>query len=178
MVFGKPINRYYTPPKTIFFVFISGFYACMSRAGTPVVECLSAHAASEAHRISASFEQPGPVIGAAGQRTRLFGYKCSATLSGQQMTDKNPVFACQEVIYLDILCVLEPRSHGGNMAGTNAKLGGAAVCLGPPIVANRAAYWNKYAMLGRGEGGSKHSFGWRHKSQDIFGGIWPLSARL
>lgn len=59
------LTVYYTPPKTIFRV-KSGFYACMGRVGTPVVECLSAHAPSEAHRISASFEQPGPVIEAAG----------------------------------------------------------------------------------------------------------------
>lgn len=82
-----------------FFVFKSGFYACMSRAGTPVVECLSAHAASEGHRISASFEQPGPVIGAAGQRTHVFGYNCSATLRGQQITDKT---RCLRVRGLDI----------------------------------------------------------------------------
>lgn len=65
MVFGKPINRYHTPSKLIFRV-KSGFYACMGRVGTPVVEYLSAHAPSEAHRISASFKQPGPVTEAAG----------------------------------------------------------------------------------------------------------------
>lgn len=65
VVFGKPINRYHTPSKLIFRV-KSGFYACMGRVGTPVVEYLSAHAPSEAHRISASFKQPGPVTEAAG----------------------------------------------------------------------------------------------------------------
>lgn len=77
-----------------FFVFKSGFYACMSRAGTPVLECLSAHAASEAHRISASFEQPGPVIGAAGQRTHLFGYKMLSFAPRATDGGQNSAFAC------------------------------------------------------------------------------------
>lgn len=66
VVFGKPINLYYTLPKLIFRA-KSGFYACMGRVGTAVLEYLSAHAPSEAHRISASFKQPGLVTGAAGQ---------------------------------------------------------------------------------------------------------------
>lgn len=70
VVFGKPVNRYNTPPKLIFRV-KSGFYACMGRVETPVVEFFGAHTPSEAHRISASFKQPGPVTEAAGQQTHL-----------------------------------------------------------------------------------------------------------
>lgn len=70
MVFGKPVNRYNTPLKLIFRV-KSGFYACMGRVETPVVEFFAAHTPSEAHRISASFKQPGPVTEAAGQETHL-----------------------------------------------------------------------------------------------------------
>ena len=64
---------------------------CMGRVGTPVVEYLNAHAPSEAHRISVSFKQPGPVPEAAGQQIHLLrlkersyalratdGWKCSA----------------------------------------------------------------------------------------------------
>lgn len=74
VVFGKPINRYYTP-TTLIFRAKSSFYACMARVRTPAVEFLSAHAPSEAHRISASFEQPGPATKAAGQQTICYGYK-------------------------------------------------------------------------------------------------------
>lgn len=102
----------------------SGFYACMSRAGTPVVECLSAHAASEAHRISASSEQPGPVIGAAGQRTQSVRLQMLGHGSeGNRRRIELGVCALGGYIF-GHFGVSEQRSHGGNMAGTNAKLGG------------------------------------------------------
>lgn len=104
-----------------FFVFKSGFYACMRRAGTPVVECLSAHAASEAHRVNRA-AWPGdwsrwPTNPSA--RLQMLSYAPRATDDGQ-----NSVFACWGVYTFRHFGVLEQRSHGGNMAGTNAKLGG------------------------------------------------------
>lgn len=40
------------------------------------------------------------------------------------MADKTLRLRVKGVIHLDVFGVSEQRSHGGNMAGTNAKLGG------------------------------------------------------
>lgn len=79
-------------------------------------------------------------------RLQMLSYAPRATDDGQ-----NSVFcALGGVIHLDILACLEQRSHGGNMAGTNAKLGGLLSGWDRRSSRTGAAYWDKYAMLGRG----------------------------
>lgn len=130
VVFGKPINRYHTPPKLIFRV-KSGFYACMGRVGTPVVEYLSAHAPSEAHRISASFKQPGP--GYWSRRPTnpsVTTTKAQLRFKGNRWTDILGVYVLGGYKFRHF-GVFEQRSHGGNMAGTNTKLDGCCLVVTP-----------------------------------------------
>lgn len=107
----------------------SGFCACMSRAGAPALECLSARAPGEAQRVSASFEQPGPVVGSRWPARPSVRLQRLGHAPGGGPPARRGVCELEGRTFWTFSAPRSSVAAGGNMAGTSAEFGGR--WLGP-----------------------------------------------